>query len=215
MLKNSNIYSYLCANVIILNVIKNEYFFSTNNNIAIVYAVQNEYKSAIKIFKQNLLLHKQNDNKNGIALSNMNLGFLFYSKKKYDKALKYTIKAQTILKEIGETLKADRLNLNLLNIYIDSGDYSSSWEKAAPVFQKSISNEKWVHSLSETRMPLGEAMSRSVQAASGHNSLPCAPDGEYIVVSLATSFEHKKSALETVTLTKTSDTWSVAGYFIK
>jgi hypothetical protein len=47
-------------------------------------------------------------------------------------------------------------------------------------------------------------------------SLPGAPDGEYVVIQFATSFENKKSAIETVTPMLDSDgEWRVSGYFIK
>jgi ribosomal protein S17E len=48
------------------------------------------------------------------------------------------------------------------------------------------------------------------------SSLPGAPDGKYVVMSFKTSFEHKKSAVETVTfMLDKNGKWSAAGYFIK
>ncbi len=42
-----------------------------------------------------------------------------------------------------------------------------------------------------------------------------APDGEYIVFKFATSFAHKQSATETLTLThEPDDVWRVSGCFI-
>jgi len=47
-------------------------------------------------------------------------------------------------------------------------------------------------------------------------SLPGAPDGEYVLVQFATSFEQKKTAIETVTAMLDKDgTWRVAGDYIK
>jgi ribosomal protein S17E len=42
------------------------------------------------------------------------------------------------------------------------------------------------------------------------------PDGKYVVIKYDTSFENKKSAVETVTPMLDKDgKWRVAGYFIK
>jgi hypothetical protein len=46
--------------------------------------------------------------------------------------------------------------------------------------------------------------------------LPGAPDGEYVVIQFETSFENKKSAIETVTpMIEINGGWRVSGYFIK
>jgi hypothetical protein len=46
--------------------------------------------------------------------------------------------------------------------------------------------------------------------------LPGAPDGEYVVLQYDTSFEHKKTAIETVTPVMDKDgKWRVSGYYIK
>jgi hypothetical protein len=53
-------------------------------------------------------------------------------------------------------------------------------------------------------------------SASYQTSLPGAFDGEYVVIQFETSFENKKSAVETVTPMKDKDgRWRVSGYFIK
>ena len=47
-------------------------------------------------------------------------------------------------------------------------------------------------------------------------SLPGAPDGEYRVFQFDTSFEHKQTAVETVTaVLETDGSWRIAGYFIR
>lgn len=51
---------------------------------------------------------------------------------------------------------------------------------------------------------------------SDKTSLPGAPDGEYVVIEFESSFEHKKSAIETVTPMNDKDgKWRVSGYYIK
>jgi hypothetical protein len=44
---------------------------------------------------------------------------------------------------------------------------------------------------------------------------PGAPDGEYVIILFDTSFENKKSAVETVTPMMDGGTWRVSGYYIK
>jgi hypothetical protein len=47
-------------------------------------------------------------------------------------------------------------------------------------------------------------------------SLPGAPDGEYVVIQFKTAFENKKFAIETVTPMLDGDgKWRVSGYFIR
>ena len=98
---------------------------------------------------------------------------------------------------------------------VDSGNYAASWEESAPFFQKQISSSNWVQSLKEVRAPLGAVISRKVTNTAAHSTLPGAPAGEYVVVTLATSYEHKDTATETVTVTKDGNDWRVVGYFIK
>jgi hypothetical protein len=66
------------------------------------------------------------------------------------------------------------------------------------------------------RQPLGKLISRKMQTKSYKTSLPGAPDGEYVVIQFETSFENKKTAIETVTPMLDKDgKWRVSGYYIK
>jgi hypothetical protein len=59
-------------------------------------------------------------------------------------------------------------------------------------------------------------MSRKVKTKAYKTSLPSAPDGEYVVIQLETSFENKKVAVETVTpMMGKEGVWRVSGYYIK
>lgn len=98
---------------------------------------------------------------------------------------------------------------------IDNGAYKESWESSAPLFRKQVSSEQWQEALEKAREPLGKILSREVQSTSQHTSLPGAPDGEYMVVKLASSFENKARATETVTFKKVQGQWRAVGYFIK
>lgn len=98
---------------------------------------------------------------------------------------------------------------------IDAGQYADSWMEASDYFQGAVSRETWEASLEGVRKPLGKLRSRKVVKAKETTELPGAPDGTYVVMSFASSFEKKKTATETVTFVLASGTWKAAGYFIK
>ncbi len=98
---------------------------------------------------------------------------------------------------------------------VDAGNYSASWDEAAPFFQEKVSSSQWVEALNAVRAPLGDVTSREVTSATAHTILPEAPPGEYIVLTLTTSYANKAQATETVTLMRVGDDWRVVGYFIK
>jgi hypothetical protein len=114
--------------------------------------------------------------------------------------------------ESDKVLSAAKAWLSL----IDNGNYSGSWKDASTYFQAAVSEQSWVSSLRAVRKPLGKLVSRNMLESQESGSLPGAPDGKYVVMSFETVFEHKKSAVETVTFMLDKDgKWSAAGYFIK
>lgn len=99
---------------------------------------------------------------------------------------------------------------------IDEGNYAESWKEAADYFKSVVSQEQWVQSLQAVRQPLGKIISRKVKDATYLTTMPGAPDGEYFVIRFDTSFQNKKSAVETVTPMLDKDgRWRVSGYYIK
>ena len=99
---------------------------------------------------------------------------------------------------------------------IDEGKYAESWKDSAELFRNAVTQEQWVQSLQAVRKPLGRLLSRTIKSKTYKTSLPGAPDGEYVVIEFSTSFERKKSAVETVTPMKDKDgKWRVSGYYIK
>jgi Protein of unknown function (DUF4019) len=99
---------------------------------------------------------------------------------------------------------------------VDSGDYEKSWNTAAEYFQNAVAQQQWQQSLTAARKPLGKVVSRQLKAKQYTTSLPDAPDGQYVVIQYETSFENKKSAVETITPMLNADgQWRVAGYYIK
>jgi hypothetical protein len=99
---------------------------------------------------------------------------------------------------------------------IDAGNYAASWDAAAPAFKGVVMKNQWTKMLRTTRAPLGKVLSRTLKSAEYKTSLPGAPDGQYVVIQYESSFEHKKSAIETVTPTLGDDgQWRVSGYYIR
>ena len=99
---------------------------------------------------------------------------------------------------------------------IDSGNYAKSWKEASAYFRGALTEKAWTDALNGTRKPLGKLVSRKLTKAQNAQSLPGAPDGNYVVMQFDTSFINKKDAVETVTFVQEKDgKWKAAGYYIK
>ena len=99
---------------------------------------------------------------------------------------------------------------------VDDEKFSESWKEAAEYFKGMVSQSQWEQSIQSVRVPLGAVISRRLNAKKFATSLPGAPDGEYVVIQFATSFENKTSAVETITPMLDKDgQWRVSGYYIK
>jgi hypothetical protein len=99
---------------------------------------------------------------------------------------------------------------------VDNGNYSESWQKASEFFKQAVRQDQWEQAVRALRKPLGKLVSRKLKSASYTTSLPGAPDGEYVVIQFDTSFENKKSGIETVTPMMDKDgMWRVSGYYVK
>lgn len=99
---------------------------------------------------------------------------------------------------------------------IDGQRYAESWQAAAAFFRNAVPAQTWAEAVRVARIPLGPLKARTVKSATQANTLPGAPDGEYVVFQFNTSFEQKASAIETVTAIHESDgKWRVVGYFVR
>lgn len=99
---------------------------------------------------------------------------------------------------------------------VDDWNYAQSWKEASEYFRAAVKQEQWQQSLQAVRKSLGKLISRKVKSKAYKTSLPGAPDGEYVVIQFETTFENKKSAIETVTQMVDKDgNWRASGYYIK
>lgn len=99
---------------------------------------------------------------------------------------------------------------------VDGGNYADSWVEASVLFKGSVQQAQWVETMETARKPFGKNISRKLKSASYSTTLPGAPDGEYVLIQFESSFENKKSAIETITPMMDKDgKWRVSGYFMK
>lgn len=99
---------------------------------------------------------------------------------------------------------------------VDSGQYAESWRKAGAYFRNAVTEASWEQALRAVRTPLGRVVARKLKTVTYETALPGAPDGEYVVIRFETSFQNKRSSVETVTPMLDKDgRWRVSGYFIK
>jgi hypothetical protein len=99
---------------------------------------------------------------------------------------------------------------------VDQGKYAESWKEAASLFRDVVNKRQWEQSVQGVRKPLGKLVNRKIKTKTYRTSLPGAPDGEYVVIEFESSFEKKKSAVETVTPMMDKDgKWHVSGYYLK
>jgi hypothetical protein len=99
---------------------------------------------------------------------------------------------------------------------IDAGKYAESWDEAAEYLRVAVGKEDFQKSLLPVMKPLGKMVSRKLKSKKYTTSLPGAPDGQYVIIQYDTSFENKKSAVETITPMLDKDgKWRVSGYYIK
>ena len=76
---------------------------------------------------------------------------------------------------------------------VDSGKYAESWQECAQIFQAAVTKEQWPSALRATRDPLGKLLSRKLKGATYTKTLPGAPDGEYVVISVRKQFRTQAS----------------------
>jgi hypothetical protein len=99
---------------------------------------------------------------------------------------------------------------------VDAGRSAESWGAAASHFRRAVSDAQWAAAADGVRTPLGAVLSRTLKSEQRATELPGAPDGEYAVLQFASSFEHKRNAVETVTMMRDTDgRWRASGYFIR
>ena len=98
---------------------------------------------------------------------------------------------------------------------VDDHRLPESWQTAASIFKKAVTQEQWISLMNSRRQPIGKLLSRKNTSKIFTRVVPGAPDGQYVVLQFDTSFENKKTAVETITAMLDVDgQWRVAGYSV-
>ena len=98
---------------------------------------------------------------------------------------------------------------------VDDGRYADSWQAAGSIFKQAVTKENWLSIMKDHRQALGRVLSRHIRSKQYSKSLPNAPTGQYVSFVYDTSFENRKTAVETITcLLDVDGQWRVSGYFV-
>ncbi|HVG34761.1 MAG TPA: DUF4019 domain-containing protein [Pyrinomonadaceae bacterium] len=98
----------------------------------------------------------------------------------------------------------------------DSGKYAESWEELAQYTKAHLDKRTWEVYLIAVRQPLGELKTRKLKRAQFIKSLKGVPDQSGAILEYESSFENKKSVIETFAMMLEKDgTWRVANYIPK
>jgi hypothetical protein len=101
-------------------------------------------------------------------------------------------------------------------ILLDNEDYAGTWETAADLFQTAITRDNWIARITSVKAPLGKLIAREFRSSEPVMNPAGVPEGEYLVIRFATSFEDLERAMETIVLHHTpAGDWKVSGYFIR
>jgi hypothetical protein len=99
---------------------------------------------------------------------------------------------------------------------IDAGDVEATWERTSSLFRQLVDLPRWKASFEQVNAILGRPLSRELGTTEYRESIPGAPDGQYVVLEYMTGFERKKEAVETVVAALDTDgEWRVGGYFVR
>ena len=99
---------------------------------------------------------------------------------------------------------------------VDAQQFDRAWQDAASYLKDSLKQDAFVESLNAVQNALGGVKSRSLQSAQYVESLPSAPDGQYVILQYSVVLERKQSATETVIpMLDTDGVWRVSGYYLR
>ena len=100
-------------------------------------------------------------------------------------------------------------------LVLDAGGSSRSFDEAAPVVKRALTQEQWERAVQAVRAPLGRCLSRTLCSRKLVDSMRRGPKGPFAVIRFETRFERKQDVVETIIPALGGDgRWRVAGYFI-
>jgi hypothetical protein len=117
--------------------------------------------------------------------------------------------------DLGEAKKAGAAAAEAWVALVDGGKYEEAWSAAGPTFKSGVTSEDWMKKVRGAREPLGAVAGRKLQSTRFAETLPGAPDANYVLATYATQFANKKDATETIVTVQDGGGWKVAGYWIQ
>ncbi len=115
---------------------------------------------------------------------------------------------------IAEEQAAERQALGFLG-YLDHARYADSYAYTGMLIRTQLDRDSFAKQLEKARAGTGALLSRELIDASYANTVPGAPEGQYVVLHYAASFANRQEAVETLTLAFAKGYWRVSGYYIK
>jgi hypothetical protein len=112
-------------------------------------------------------------------------------------------------KEAASKVAAEWLKL------IDMADYGKAWDECSPLFREKVTRQQWVDGIPKNRAEFGKFNTRKVFGAVYRNTMPGAPDGDYVTVRFVSDFEKNPAAEELVTMTYQAGAWRPLGYLLR
>jgi hypothetical protein len=117
--------------------------------------------------------------------------------------------------DLGEAKKSGAAAAEAWLALVDAGKYDEAWKAASPTFKSGVTREDWNKKVTGARESFGAAAGRKLAATRFSETLPGAPDANYVLATYTTEFAKKKGASETVVTVQDGDAWKVAGYWIE
>jgi hypothetical protein len=99
---------------------------------------------------------------------------------------------------------------------VDHKHYSESWKDTSTYFKGRMDRAAWEKQLTSLRQTAGRLKSRVLTSEEIQVGVPEDHKLEYYLLKFSSSYEHKETATETVTMMQDKDGyWRLAGYFLK
>jgi hypothetical protein len=109
---------------------------------------------------------------------------------------------------------AQRQALGFLG-YLDNGRFGDSYAYTGMLIRTKLDRETFASKVEKTRNGFGALQGRELIDASYTNSVPGAPEGQYVILHYHANFTNRPDEVETVTLAFAKGYWRIVGYYIK
>jgi hypothetical protein len=115
---------------------------------------------------------------------------------------------------LAEEQAAQRQALGFLG-YLDQGRFAESYAYTGMLIRDQVDQNAFTDKVQKARAGTGALLSRDLIDSAYTDTVPGAPEGQYVVLHYHVSFANRPSAVETVTLDFARNYWRLAGYYIK